>query len=222
MPNETLKHRLNIGPQKSAVAFLWRHLHLNVTWYPGNSSCDSNLNRILWFFFPLCFQGLDPKKREKLSNPVGGFQEEGLTDILLKLNFKCVFITSPWHEGSLDSMKVLLWSTSCVWKFPSCFHLSPFTFFLPAEQMLSKFFPLERISQVSLSSLWKLRMETPSFCEVHSILGAFPSGPCDSPDSQKLACFSGVEWLGVTDGHAWWLDHLRVCGIRGRLEFHST
>lgn len=160
------------------------------------------------FFFPLCFHGLDPKKGEKLSNPVGGFQEEGLTDILLKLNFKCVFITSPWHEGFLDSMKVLLWSTSCVWKFPSCFHLSLFTFFLPAEQMLSKFFPLERISQVSLSSLWKVRMETPSFCE------AFHSG-CISFRTLWFPRFteaSLLQWCWVTRSD--W----RACVMTGPLK----
>lgn len=43
------------------------------------------------YFFPLCFHGLDPKKEEKLSNPVGCFPE-GLTDNLPEVELQmCLY-----------------------------------------------------------------------------------------------------------------------------------
>lgn len=205
MPNESLKHRLSIGPQMSAVAFLWRHLHLNVTWYPGNSSCDSNLCRILWIFFSLCFHGLDPKKGEKL----GGFQE-GLTDSLTKVELQ---MSSLWCPLDVKG-------TWALWKFcfdlPVVFGNFPVALIWVSSHFSSQWsecflssFHLRVISQVSLSGLWKLRVEPPPLSvKCFTFRVQFLQDPVIPRFTE--VCFSGVEWLGVTDRHAWWLDHY-VC-----------
>lgn len=207
MPNESLKHRLSIGPQMSAVAFLWRHLHLNVTWYPGNSSCDSNLCRILWIFFPLVFSWFGPQEGEKLSNPVGGFQE-GLTDNLTKVELQ---MSSLWCP-------LVVKGTWALWKFcfdlPVVFGNFPVALIWVSSHFSSQWskcflssFHLRVIPQVSLSGLWKLRVELPLFLwsALHSECSSFRT--LWSPDSQK---FASVVLRGVTDRHAWWLDRY-VC-----------
>lgn len=182
------------------------------------------LCRILWIFFPLCFHGLDPKKGEKLSNPVGGFQE-GLTDNLTKVELQ---MSSLWCPFDVKG-------TWALWKFcfdpPVVFGNFPVALIWVSSHFSSQWsecflssFHLRVIPQVSLSGLWKLRVEPPPLSVKCLTFRVQFLQDSVIPRFTEV-CFSGVECLGVTDRHVWWLDHCVLSGIWGRLEsspFNTT
>lgn len=152
MPNEAGSNGWTLAPRCLLWLFygdiyIWMSpdtLGTAVVTYISVENCD--------FFSPSVFKIWTPRRGR--TDLIQGFQG-GLTDILPKLNFKCVFTTSP-RSGP--------WAcASLVWGQHLCLPvLSHFTFSSQWSEYILKSFLLERVSQVNIISRDGLKVKTTS------------------------------------------------------------